>query len=890
MKIKEDLDGKERPGLLYGVLTKDKIITDDPFMTKISDLNCVHPSQVRQIPLKASSYRGEMVTTKLHLREESTVSFAYESGLERDLYICLDHDYYCYDLQPQPAEVIWTDKEGKERKAYPDCWAAFITGKQILFQVKPFEKLQELESDDIWQQQINAINKFCQEKGWELKIVDERHIRTPRLTNIIQLRGAAQHPPKTSLIEQVKEALPYLYRKGVKIMFSDLVKQVKERSTIPDESIRYILEYLLYYQLLTFDWSQLFTKKTLISLNFAREFLAEPFYKIIPVSSNNSNQVAQPIQIDFDLSTLSPEQKRVADERYEAIKPLIEKLDRNSADINKRAEEFGKDRATLYRWIESYEKEYWRGLVPKDFKKGNNQKRFRDEVEQIIQKEIDNYFKTLPSISASWGNIKGECKKIGSPVPSFKTISNRIRNMPAKERLGKQGGFIRCEISQHVMGELPVGMRPLDFIQMDHELMDIELVDPVYRKPAGRPYLTAAIDTNSRMVYGYFLSFDHPSNLSVTRTLLTGILPKGELLEKFGIDAIYPVHGLPKRVQVDNSREFRSKHLEQFCMSYSIDLEFRPVRRPDKGGYIERFFGTINRRIRDDSLAGYAPPLKDRPSNYDPIKNAEKGGMTILEFEKWLLTYLVKDYHLNTHDKLEKSHLEQYQSGIIGFGQALGTQPAVPADLEKLKFDILPISKWHRVNSYGIQWLENRYNSGDLANIRKKSQGKLKKIQFRFDPADIRQVWVYYERCYYPVSIKSGNLGQFVFNNPDSPISLSEVKKITQIMKENRKPITPFTVESAIEERRKLVEEAAVNTRSARKEIEKRKKQPVIPARQNEFNEDEILKDIDCEDDFLPPLPVESMKAQASSTEKDDDDILPPPQKILPRMKKGKGW
>ncbi|MCX9073474.1 MAG: hypothetical protein OIN88_02290 [Candidatus Methanoperedens sp.] len=168
---------------------------------EITDLNYVRPFQVREIPLKASSYRGIIIITKLHLKKEASItSFSYESGLERDLYICLDHDSYCCDFQPLPAEVIWTDKERKERKTYPNCWAAFITGKQILFQVKSLGKLQELESDDNWQKEINTINKYCQERGWELKIIDERHIRTPRLTNIMLLLGAALHPPKTSLV------------------------------------------------------------------------------------------------------------------------------------------------------------------------------------------------------------------------------------------------------------------------------------------------------------------------------------------------------------------------------------------------------------------------------------------------------------------------------------------------------------------------------------------------------------------------------------------------------------------------------------------------------------------------------------------------------------------
>jgi putative transposase len=862
-------------------------------MNEMVDLNYVHPFPVREILLKASSYRGEIVTTKLHLRKEtSTISFSYESGLERDLYICLDHDYHCCDLQPLPAEVIWTDKEGKERKTYPNCWAAFITGKQILFQVKPLGKLQELESDDNWQQEINAVKKYCQEKGWELKIIDERYIRTPRLTNIMLLRGAAKHPPETSLVEQIKEVLASLYRKGIGVGFSDLVKRVREKTGVSDASIQYVLEYLIYYQYLHFDWNQLFTKKTLIFLNFYHELLSGPFYEIVPVSSNNTLTAAQPVDIDFDLSMLSPEQKKVADERYKAIKPLIETPDRTNADVKKRAKEIGKGRATLYRWIESYEKEGWKGLIPKEFKKGNYEKRFSEDVETIIQKEIDYYFKGLISISACRERIKLECKKIGFPCPSYKVIRTRIRNMPAKERLGKQGGFIRREISQSVMGELPAGMRPLDFIQMDHSVLDIELVDQVYRKPAGRPYLTMAIDTYSRMIYGYFLSFDNPNSLSITRTLLTGILPKEESLKMFDIDALYPIHGLPKKVQVDNSMEFRSKNLEQFCKSYSIDLEFRPVRRPDKGGYVERLFGTINRRIRDGGLAGYAPPLDIRPDNYDPVKKAEKSGMTILEFEKWLLMFFVKDYHLNPHEGLGKSPLEQYQSGIIGLDQALGTQPVVPPDLEKLKFDILPISGEHRVNSYGIQWLGNRYNSWDLARIRKKNQGDSKKIQFRFDPSDIRRIWIYEidDRCYYPIPIASGNLAQFVRNNPDIPISLSEIKKINQSLKENKRPITPFTVESALAERRELVEEAAESTRSARKEIEKKKKQPVILTKPGDFNNDDILKNIEeYEDELLPPLPEKAVKNHTTS-EENDDDLLPPPKKVPPMMKKRTGW
>ncbi len=862
------------------------------------DSNYVRPSQVRTIPLKASSYRGEIITTKLCLREEnSIISFPYESGLERDFLINLDHDRYCCDIVPQPAKVPWTDKDGKERVAYPDCWAAFITGKQVLFQVKPFERLQELEKDEDWRLEKTAIGRYCQDRGWELKIVDERHIRTPRFNNIMLFRGAAQHPPETSQVDRVKEVLPYLDRKRIGIAFPGLVRQVTENMGVTDASIEYIIKYLLYHQLLYFNWNQPFTKKTPIFLNFDLDSLAEHFYKIVPVSHKNTSTITKPVKVDMDLLSLSPEQISEADERFEAIRPLLENLNRTKADVIRRAGEVGKGYVALYRWTDSYVKEGWRGLVTKDFEKGNRQKRLRDEVEQIVQREIDDYEKGQISNFSCCKRIRLECKKVGFPPPSDKAIRLRIKNRPAKERLGKQGGFIRNQISQSVMGELPAGTEPRQHVMCDHCRLDIVLQDQVYRKPTDRPWLTLLLDTYSRMIYGYFLSFDSPSSLSVTAALLTAILPKEELLNKFGIDAPYPIHGLPKRIQVDNSKEFMSEHLKLFCKSYNIDLEFRPVRRPDRGGYIERLFGTINRKIRDDGLKGYAPPLKNRPENYDPEKDAEKGGMTLPEFEKWFLNVILKEYHLKPHEGLGMSPLERYQSGVFGLDQALASQPVVPADLEKLKFDILPISYGeYRLNSYGIQWQKNRYNSKELANIRKKNQGKPKKFRFRYDPSDIRQIHVcdtdYHslQSHLYPAQIKSGNLAQFVYNNPNTPVSLSEAKKINQILKENGRPITPFTVESALAERIELRDEFAENNRRARKEIERKKRHPVVSVKPYNFNENEILEGIEeDEGNLLPPLPENIVKTYAVGVEK-EDELLPTPQESLPRMKKKEGW
>lgn len=830
------------------------------------------PEQVRTIPLKASSYRGMLTTTKLHLQKrERPAIIAYESALERDLFYCLDHDYYCYDFQPQPVEISWTDKEGKQRLSYPDCWAVFLTGKQILYQVKPTNTLQKLTVDEKWTQELKTLENYCKSKNWELKIVSEAEIRTPRLQNICMLRGAVQHPPRESVIERAIDNLPSIFEKGIGKTVTQLEVLLSKLINVSIQSALHIIQYLLYYQILAFDWNSLLNKAALVCLNSDYMHLAEPFYEIKPLQSHSKTSHSIPVKID--LQVLSPGQIDETNRRYEAIKDLLEKPERTEEDIQQKAKELGKSSRTIYRWIRAYEEGHWRGLVKRTDKRGNYKSRFPFEIEEIIQKTIARHLKEQSSIKACWEDVKQACEEIDiTNPPAYFTIRDRIRKLPAHERKGKQGGYIRHEMPQSIMGELPTGNKPLNLIQMDHTLLDIVLVDQQFRKPIGRPWLTLAIDTYSRMIYGYFLSFSNPSSLSVTSTLMNGFLPKTEPLQRFNLDAPYPIQGLPKRLQIDNSREFRSKHLEQFCLMYRIDLEFRPVRRPDKGAYIERLFGTVNRVIRDERLPGYAPPLKSRPENYDPDKVAEKNGLTLPEFEKWLLHFIVHTYHTRIHSGLDRSPLEQYQIGVGGLEGSLGANPIIPDDLTKLKFDILPLSlKKHGIHAYGIRWLGNNYNGLILAKMRKDFRGKPPKIHFRFDPADIRQIWIYDsdDHCYWAIPITGGRIHRFVKYHPEISISLSEFQKISKNIRKERKLVNDRTVERGILERKELLEQSHQKSKRARKELAKQREKrikPQIPVISLEKQEEQD----DDDDEAIAPFPTEWDDAKKSMEYWDD--------------------
>ncbi|WP_315860726.1 transposase family protein [Rhizobium leguminosarum] len=133
----------------------------------------------------------------------------------------------------------------------------------------------------------------------------------------------------------------------------------------------------------------------------------------------------------------------------------------------------------------------------------------------------------------------------------------------------------------------------LQVVQIDHTLVDLFIVDAVSRQPLQRPWLKMAIDVASRVVTGFYLSLERPSSTSVALAIQHLVLPKDSWLASRGIEAEWPVFGLPDVIHLDNGREFHGKALVRGAAEHGIDLRYRPVARPHYGGHIERLIGTM---------------------------------------------------------------------------------------------------------------------------------------------------------------------------------------------------------------------------------------------------------------------------------------------------------
>ncbi|MFB2705395.1 Mu transposase C-terminal domain-containing protein [Marinobacter shengliensis] len=520
-----------------------------------------------------------------------------------------------------------------------------------------------------------------------------------------------------------------------------------------------------------------------------------------------------------DLSDIADDDWQTAQKRFAAIQPLINQPHIGRKQAEQRAKEINVNPATIYRWLQRFNA-YGSvtALIPmkRGWKRGNS--RISKETDNIISQVIRDYYLTRqrPTVKKTVIEVSRRCDELGLTPPSHMTIRTRIAQISEKDRL-RARGYREKALNRFtpVPGRFPNADYPLAVVQIDHTPTDIILVDDVYRKPIGRPWITLAVDIYSRMVAGYYLSFDPPSETSVAMCVANCMLPKDEWLLLHNVDAQWPVWGVPKTIHVDNGADFRSNNFQQSCLAYGIDLEFRPVRQPRYGGHIERLLGTLLREIHE--LPGTTFSSIKAREGYDSEKHAV---LTKTEFEAWLVTLICKVYHQRRHSSIGMSPMRKWEIGIFGdaTNQGIGVPPK-PADRMTALLDFLPSFR-RTVQAFGVTIDGLRYYAEALRpwiNATDPETGKKRQMVFRRDPRDISCLW------FFDPAI--GQYFKVTFADQALPsMSIWEYQQAREKLKqEGLSSVNESQIFRAISELRAKVDAATENSKRARRQAQRRK-------------------------------------------------------------------
>lgn len=787
-------------------------------------------TKVRRIKTTQTTDRGILYTTRS--RNDGFVE--YESLTEEGLYFLLDHDPNCIDMESQPVKI--PKGRGKGKFYYPDAWAKFRDGKQVIFDVKHTLFFESLRNDpdkaSKWKKRKKIVKQYCKNNGLDYIIVTEKEIRRERMQNVLFFRKNIRKPADFSKIKSVIENTLSADKKVARIELAVDVGKVlgfNVTQIIPS------IDHLIYKDFFLLDFNSEINDNTVLILRKNHDSLITPtYYYILEVK-----KITQPQLITFTPSPKEPTydnlnqreflalpeqtQKEVL-KRIELLK-IFKQNDVSTVNIKEYAKKHSTSYVSLYRWKKKFDQKGWVGLIPNYHKKGRK-KGFSSELEKLVKKVIKERYLTniQPSITGCYRFLLIECSKEEIDPMSYDTFRLRVQEVSNTEKtLGRRGRKVFRDEYKSLEGEYPFGDHPLDVIEFDHTILDVMLVDRIARRPIGRPVLTLAFDVYSRMIYGYYLSFDPPSYLTVAMCFLTGILPKDDLTKEFGTINKWDIFGLPKTILVDNAMEFRGTALGKFCELYNVVMRANPVKRPDLKPYVERVFRTINEVIRDDLIEGYIIPLHERrKTQYDPEKKAE---MTIEEFEQWLIHWIVDEYHQRIHTGIKEKEgieicpSEKFEQGLAKIGNRTIGLPTIPINLEQLRFDVLPMEK-RGLNRNGIRLFGLEYNAPIIAKLRAKQKTGERYI-IKYDPRDIREVYLWSEEMsrYFCIPLKKTYYSQLEID-PSDPMNYPISKKELEVLKKSqisRSPNKHYDLVKSMKKRQELIQVARRKTKTGKK-------------------------------------------------------------------------
>lgn len=408
-----------------------------------------------------------------------------------------------------------------------------------------------------------------------------------------------------------------------------------------------------------------------------------------------------------------------------AIAPYVSQ-ELSEKDRNRIAQDFKVHPGTVKRWLSDYRKcgdasVFVRGAPGP--KPGSHT--IDPRVDAIIDAAISDHYEYHDGITvtAIFDRIEARCQKAGLSVPGTNTIQRRINTfpperLPAHLRKHEKAPSIIVKKSDEPAEALAV-------TQVDHTVVDIPVNDPVTGKCIGLPWITVVIDVLTRVILGFILSLEAPSQQLVAYALHRAVFPKEKWLKEIGAEGAWPFFGTMKVVHSDNAGEFTSFYFQHAARRWKIDPVLRRLHVPQDGAHVERYCGTFADRVH--LLRG-----ANRHSKYGwNIK--QRSEHTMRSLERWIAHETIA-YNHDLHTQLGMSPAHAWERAWTREGSL--RIPTYPRDERDFLISFLPGTS-RVVTREGIEWQRLHYRCRELEPYIKSG---VKQI-FRYDYRDVTKIY-----------------------------------------------------------------------------------------------------------------------------------------------------
>ena len=783
----------------------------------------------RKISSKARGNRGIIPTCK-----NPNGEVVYDSCLERDFYNLGIHAPHVIRIQHQPITIIYKDENGKERRYTPDAYVEYSNGSKWLYEIKYEEDIRKNQKE--YELKWKAADEWSKKKGISFGVLTQREIRTPRRENVWFTLGASKCKISDFYINKLISLIP---AEGYE--YNPLCYKLAEEIGVEIGKAAQILCYAIYHGVVfvdTFSTKHL-SKDTIIRARKKKD--EAPFKPLweefgIPTSDAHFDRsITEVIDKKNETKTLNfkiPEKYEETVSKREKIvlswlqQPSIKRTPEWRSEFCKH---FDVKERTVFRWIKKYANNGLEGLIPNHHNAGRPS-RLNGPIMELLETARNHYLKPDGTLQKAYHKLCELCDEQHLKVPPRRTFEWYIYQNTTDAEFGKKKG--KSYFKSHytpALASFQGANISMQILQMDNSSVKIFPVDGEKREPLSTPYITAAIDGDSRMISGFSVSFFPPSSQTILEVLVQSMLPKKMYTDTFSTEFEWNMKGFPTLIMVDNGMDYQSKSLQEFCKKHDIIIEYVPIKTPRFKALIEQWFKILHKGMENEDVPATRPILKKRLENPD-LKPEEDAVLTLQELEKWLHKWIIDEYHnrnkYDDHVLAPSLRLKAVQDGRTAL---ILPQPREPP-LDEHEISLLHLSTLEHFSRNlrydGISWEYLRYNSTELSRIFSSIGGK--KVKIFMDRRDVRQVWIINPITDMPlmVGLASGWAREIAKLYEGMPIHKSAwIKEVKTIKCLTNAKLTPllYGKEKSLLQRNEIIKNGIKETKMVRKEKEKQR-------------------------------------------------------------------
>lgn len=352
------------------------------------------------------------------------------------------------------------------------------------------------------------------------------------------------------------------------------------------------------------------------------------------------------------------------------------------------------------------------------------------ETLKLIEEMFEEHYPEHKTIAAVWKHCQTQADNRRTLRPSYHTVATWIKaktepllyNMThtgdqTKQRYGAKPGY-------------KVTKRPLEWVQIDHTVVDLMVVDEDDRTVVlGRPYISVAVDLHTRVILGFYVSLLPPSAVSVAMLMENCALPKVAFLQSLGLpEHLLPYYGLAEVIHTDNAKEFISDVFVLNAKDFGIDVEHRDIPEKHQGGHIESMIG----KLMLNTMHPLPGTTGSNAQQGKHLKSNKKAAIGLAGLRR-ILAYTLHAYHQTKHSELGMTPAEAWEGH---FAKKPNSRVLEASQYEDFKYRFYPEVPKKKVVPGGIEIFRRFYYERFLRDRVRDA------VTVKYDPYDLSFIYV----------------------------------------------------------------------------------------------------------------------------------------------------